>query len=484
MTSKHELLQTVKDILSTTEAFVVGGAVRNRLLNRPILDFDIILPKDPSLYAKAMAEKLGGSFFPLDVERGVIRVSLSDGFHFDLAQRQGEFWADDLDRRDFSINALAVPMEHWAKRSWEKHLWDRHNGLMDLKKKQMNAISKRVFQEDPLRLLRAFRIGGELGFTLSKDTLALIKKNGRLIKKSAPERIREEMLKIFSLPNSYETLMVLEQSGLLDVLLPEMKALRKTAPAYYGKGGVLTHILESIDCFEFVLNTLNLRFPKTHAKIKTYVSETKGGYPRLAHLKWALLLHDIGKAATAKKIGGRLRFFEHEHAGANRIPVIAPRFRWSNEETASYARLVRNHMRPGNLATHPDLTDKAMHRFFKDLEEDAIGLLLLSLGDHLTYLTPRQKKKRNSAHEKLVATMVNRYYLKKEKILPPKILSGYDVMKAFRLSPSPLIGELLKDLSEAQTEKSIKTKEEAINYLKTRVAFFQEKAKAKAKKPQ
>jgi hypothetical protein len=142
---------------------------------------------------------------------------------------------------------------------------------------------------------------------------------------------------------------------------------------------------------------------------------------------------------------------------------------WRGEETSRYARLVRNHMRPGNLAAHGEVTDKAIHRFFRDLEQDAISMLLVSLADHLTYLTSKQLKRRNSPHERTTIKMIRAFYRQRTKVIPPKILNGYDIMKAFKLKPSPLIGELLNELKEAQSEGKIHTKEDGLAFLKTRI---------------
>ncbi len=459
--------------LPTNNIHVVGGAVRDRLLGRPVLDIDLITPIDPTKMANTLANELNGSAFPLDEKRGIVRVKLPDGV-VDFAKWQGKTLEQDIDRRDFTVNALTVPLDTWERPNWKKFIIDRHSGLRDLKSKKIGAVSPSVFKDDPLRLLRAFRIAAELGFDIPAPTRALISKNKNLIRKPAPERVREELLKLFATNNSYRYLKLMDTCGLLEKVFPEANALRKTAPNYYGKGGVLKHTLDSVKCFEEILADRSW-FPGLSTKINSYLAEKIGGHLRLAHCKWGLLLHDIGKPATMKMIDGRLRFFEHEHVGAEKVGKLAKRFRWSSDETSRYANYVRHHMRPGNLASHDELTDKAMHRFFRDLGEEAIAMLLISLGDHLTYLTAKQKRARNSAHEKVTIKMVRRYYMHREKIVPPKLLTGYDVMKAFNLKPSPLIGALLNDLTEAQTEHKINSKEEALSYLKERLPWHQEK---------
>lgn len=449
---------------------VVGGAVRDRLLGRPLLDIDFILPIDPTPLAKKVAARLGGSSFPLDEERGIVRVKLPSGIHFDFAKWQGKTLEEDLDRRDFAVNAMAVPLGAWMTPRWKNAIIDRHNGLRDLKQKKILPLGSGVFKEDPLRLLRAFRIAAQLDLMIPPATLAAIEKNAALIRRPAPERRRDEMLQMLSTPRAHANLVLMDRAGLLDKVFPDAARLRKTAPKHYGKGGVLKHTLDSVKCFEQILLDKTW-FPGLNGKIAAYLDETMAGHPLRAHCKWGLLLHDIGKPDTMQVINGRLRFFEHEHVGADKVKKLAPFYRWSNDETTRYENFVRHHMRPGNLAAQDELTDKAIHRFYRDLGNDAIAMLLVSLADHLTYLSPAQRRKRNSPHEKVTMKMVRRFYTHREKVTPPKIVDGHEIMKAFNLKPSPLIGTLMSELTEAQTEQDISTKTQALEFLKGRVAW-------------
>ncbi len=447
-------------------AHVVGGAVRDRLINRDTYDLDISVPGDAATAADRLAAATGGRAFPLHAELGILRV-VTDHGNVDVARYQGRTLEDDIDRRDFSLNALAVPLAAWRGKAWRKTIVDRHGGLTDIKRGTLSPVSKKVFVEDPLRLLRAFRIAAELGFTLSPAALALIRKHRALARKPAGERMREEMLKTFSTPRAYPALVLMDKTGVLDVIFPNAKPLRKTAPRYYGKGGVLKHTLDSVKLFEDIEANLTSWFPRAAGKIRAYLAAPSTGYSMSAHCKWALLLHDIGKPKTAKMIDGRLRFFEHEHVGAEMVEKLSTIFRWSSDEQTRYARLVRNHMRPGNLAMHPEAGDKAFHRFFRDLGGDAVAMLLVSLADHLTYLTPRQLKSRSSAHELTTIKMMSRFYSQKSRILPERLLNGNDIMKALSLKPSPLIGKLLTESIEAQVEGKVRTRLEAIAHLRS-----------------
>jgi tRNA nucleotidyltransferase/poly(A) polymerase len=464
-------------LLKKPGAFVVGGAVRDRLLARVYSDIDVIVPENPAALSKKIAAATGGSAFALDEERGIHRITMTDGSTLDIAREQGGSLENDLDRRDFTINALAVPAELWDTPRWKSAIVDRHDGRAHLRARRIVAVSKNIWKDDPLRLLRAFRVAAETGFAIAPETLKQIALHKSKIKKPAPERKRDELLRLFDVPDAHRLLVLMEESGLLDEIFPPAKPLRATAVKHYGRGGVLKHTLDSVRCFEDILRDGSW-FRGLNSKIRAYLDERVAGYSRRAHCKWGLLLHDIGKPDTMSyDETGRLRFFEHEFVGEKKIPAMAKRFRWSAAETTRYAGYVRHHMRPGNLASQARVTDKAIHRFFRDLGDEAIAMLLISLGDHLTYLTPAQKKRRNSAHEKVTIKMVRRYYTARETVLPAKIIDGNDVMNTLKIKPSPLIGALLKDVLEAQTEGVVKNKSDALAYLKKRFAWHQQQNK-------
>jgi putative nucleotidyltransferase with HDIG domain len=235
-----------------------------------------------------------------------------------------------------------------------------------------------------------------------------------------------------------------------------------------------------VRCFEQIVSDPTW-FRGLNQKIGAYLDEPIAGYSRRAHCKWGLLLHDIGKPDTMSyDETGRLRFFEHEFVGAKKIPAMAARLRWSNTEIARYAGYVRNHMRPGNLASQTNVTDRAIHRFFRDLGDDAIAMLLISLGDHLTYLSPAQKRRRASPHERLTIKMVRRYYTARETVLPPKLVNGHELMQALKLKPSPLIGALLNDIQEAQSDGTLVSKTDALAFAKKRLPWHQEQPPKKS----
>ncbi|MBP9128537.1 MAG: CCA tRNA nucleotidyltransferase [Elusimicrobia bacterium] len=455
------------------ESWLVGGFLRDAWLGRPTSDADVVVAGDAKNAARRFAAAQGGHFFPLDEERGTCRVVLT-GSHgkivFDFCQRQGKTIENDLQKRDFTINAMGLSVLHWGDPNWKKKVLDPTGAIADLQRKKIRRISAANLKEDPLRILRAFRFMAELGFGFTPETWSDVKKAGPWLKRSSPERVREEMLYLLASPRAADTLREMDRAGVLAVVFPEVEPLRRTGFDYYGKGGVLTHSIAAVGSLEKLLTELPRQFPPFHKELTAYLNEVVGQHPRYAHLKLVELFHDIGKPATAKKEGGKLHFYGHDAVGARMVEKIAARLRFSSNETRSISRQVGAHMRPGNLGHQPVLSDRAIYRFFRDLEGDAVGLLIVALGDHFTYLSPRARNGRKDPVYRTIRKLLETYFLKRASVEPPKIVDGNDMMKALKLKPGPEVGRLLAAVREAQAAGEVKSKKEALALAKTLLA--------------
>jgi poly(A) polymerase len=452
--------------------WLVGGVLRDAFLGRDLADVDLAVAGDARKEAEALGRALGAKPFALDAERGIFRVVEKKGLLtrvFDFAALQGKTIQDDLRRRDFTLNALALPLAQAFGRDFHRHVLDLNQGRKDISQRRVRMNGPRVFPEDPLRLLRAFRLAAQLDFTVEPGTLAAVRRHRRLAAQSAAERVRDELYKVFCTPRAAQTLASMDRAGLLSVVFPEAEAMRKTAHAYYGKEGVLGHSIKAVASFEDLLTRLPFYFPKFHRGIRAYLEEPVAGYPRAALLKLAELLHDVGKPATAKVENGRLHFHGHDFMGMRLAQGIAGRFRLSHEETSSLSRLVEAHMRPGNLGHQPVLTDRAIYRFYRDLQGDALGMLLVALADHFTYLSEREKRSRKDRVFATIKKLIAAGFSRPNTVRPPQVVDGHDLMKAFELKPGPLIGRLLEAIREAQAAKKVVTRQDALAFVKGRL---------------
>jgi len=203
--------------------------------------------------------------------------------------------------------------------------------------------------------------------------------------------------------------------------------------------------------------------PDLSEKIFNHIS------PRLPLLKFITLFHDVAKPKTVARINGRIRFFNHESEGAKEIKKIMLKLRFSSKEIQIAEKLVKAHMRPGNVAQSfhkGTLTPKAAYRFFRDMGDETIDLLLLSLADRMSYIGITAKPKEIELHTIFVNKFSRKYLEYKQKMSQPKLVDGYMVMKKFKIPSGPLIGKIMKFIEESQMTGKIHTTEEAIKLVK------------------
>ncbi|MEW6557762.1 MAG: HD domain-containing protein [Elusimicrobiota bacterium] len=455
--------------------WIVGGYIRDWLLQRECNDIDLVTDANAKKVAQIFAKKNKGSFITLDDFNKIYRVVIKDKI-YDFSQLQGmggsrEMWiVDDLSRRDFTINAMATqitdcpPTSRRAGRLQIADIIDPFNGLADIKNKIIRTICEKNLVADPLRLLRAYRFAGQLNFKIEPKTKKYIKNYSRNLKNIPSERILYELFLILELQNSYSVILELYKSGLLNELFPELISAKNIAKCYYPEMGLLGHSFDTLKVLEkFYTAGFKNVFPQYTKKIIQHLEQKiSRTIKRKTLLKLAALLHDIGKPTVAKKIDGRLRFFEHEERGCETIVNIGKRLKLSNTEINYLIKLIRHHMRIGNLTTAKMLTDKAVWRFFRDLTDDAIDLIVLSVADAYTY----PKGRTRTLHKIIANKLLHKYYSKKEKIIPKKLLNGFDVMRILKIPEGPLVGKILQKIEETQVIKKISTKQDAEKYIK------------------
>ena len=484
------------------QAYYVGGIVRSSLLKRESTDIDLALPRaDVKAAALLLAKKLKAAAFEMDTEYGVWRVvTHKDKIQLDLTAFQGPDLKADLLRRDFTFNALAYPVtalphiqitpqknanaQILLKRLRRDKIIDYAGGLDDVKHKYIRATNPRVFKEDPLRMLRAFRSAAELNFTILPATLMLIKKDAARIQESAGERVREELVRLFNTSCAYEHLVRMDLCGLLTAVFPELAAQRTCAEVYYGKGGVLKHTLLVFKRMEYLLEHIEKAFPRYARKLADVPAQKP-------LFKMAALLHDVAKPSTAKMKDGRLRFFYHEQQGARMARKILERLHYSRPEMRLIGAMIGEHLRPSNLASNDFITDKGAYHFFRDLGDAAIPLLCLCWADYTSYVSDTQLRRilphsqeplmslaqaqKKSAigktlrHLQVLALLFQKFFEHPRVVRPSRVITGRDIMDALKIPSGPKIGELLEAVAVAQVEGKVQDKKEALAFIKTLV---------------
>jgi putative nucleotidyltransferase with HDIG domain len=464
----------------------VGGAVRDALLGRPVRDWDFAVDRGAMRLARAVGDALGGAYYPLDEERDTGRVVLAGGggtrLDLDFAALRGDSLEIDLLARDFTIDALALDETGV--------LIDVTGGLTDLEGSCVRAVSDQAFQDDPLRLLRAVRIGAELGFQIEPQTAAWMRRDAHLLTEPSAERARDEFVRVLSLPGAAASLERLDGFDLLEPVVPELEALKDVEQSPPHRYDVWRHTLTVVDVLEGVVTVATGRGEPFSADVPSaawgdlartlgqfagdvarhLAAEVSGGHNRAQLLKLAALFHDVGKPKTRSEgdglpgeADGQIHFYNHELVGAQMAAARLQELRFSRDEVERVRTIVGAHMRPLHLARADTLTRRAIYRFFRATSCGGVDVVLLSLADHLATWGPTLQEERWSRRLEVAETLLIHWFDRyEETVEPPPLVTGGELMAELSLKPGPQVGRLLRTLREAQAAGEVRTREEAL----------------------
>jgi len=462
-------------------AFLVGGFVRDMLLGHDTADIDIAVTADALAIAPRVAVALGGKYIPLDEENEVGRVALPDiKWQIDFTTLQGDI-GQDLARRDFTIDAMAIELNKIAKTVLDTgNLIDPFNGQEDLRRRLVRAVSSTVFAADAARLIRAVRLAAELGFRIDDSTETLILQHSRLITGVAGERLREELLRLLALPGAGPRLFYLDKLGLLTALIPEMSPARGVEQPKIHVWDVFDHSIHTVSATEFLLREGTWEYageeiltpvPWSSGLCQHFDQEISSGSTRRSILKLAALFHDIAKPPTKTLDDeGRAHFLDHPLEGAATAAAIMERLRFSNREIHLVELLVKYHLRPTQMSHEGLPTRRAIYRYFRDTGEAGIDLLFLCLADHLATRGHSLELPQWQEHNRMTEYVLARHFEEESLSAPARLIDGHDVMKTFGLSPGPRVGELLEALREAQVAGEVTNRQEALHYVEQLLA--------------
>jgi poly(A) polymerase len=464
--------------LTPRNVYLVGGSVRDLILGiREIKDIDLLMEDSSESVARNFAERIGGSFFFLDERRNITRVVVKQGFErapagllqFDFTNFEGTDLRSDLARRDFTMNSMAMEIRGFLETGAPMSLIDPFGGQEDIRRRLVRVADPAVLDADPLRLLRAARFAATLGFEIEGSTVEAIRVRAHRAAMPAPERTRDELFQVLSVPGGGANLLRLDSLGLLEVLLPELAPLRGFAPGRHHRYDILMHSIRTVDHTDEVLSRLASIVPEHESIVREHLAEELEPFiPRVAALRFACLLHDNAKAESySRDDEGEIHFFGHDAAGADRAFSICRRFRLSNEATCVVSRLVRHHMRPLNLSGSGGPTKRALYRYCRDLKDAVPESILLSLADaHATYEAMPEAKFTDTTGT--ASAILAYYYDKFLRTEAKPFVNGKDLI-ARGMKPGPKFREILEDIRECQTEGSLLDRKEALAYLESRL---------------
>ncbi len=470
---------------NSVQAYLVGGSVRNILLQKPCSDWDVVITGDVSevpMLARRLANKLGGYYAYMHEKASRITVKQQEqAIVFDIAPLHGRFIEVDLRQRDFTINALASPLAD-AVHSFIENMplptIDPLHGGIDLASHTLRAVSNDIFKHDTLRMLRAIRFMMRYDLSIEEHTQQLLRQHAPLLLIAAPERVQAELYAILQPEGATTALRVLDDYGFFAVLFPEFAPARGMVQPGLHHWDVFEHSLETVAALERLAATLDMSVEAIHnspldgghgdvVALKELLGEAEqAGYFSRASLaapamKLAALLHDVGKTTTqVVHEDGKITFYGHPQAGVPLIQSIARRLSLGTQDHKLLRQVAANHMRPGQLS-HDTITQRAVRRYFVDLGPVGIPVALVSLADHLAMRGPDPLTDAWHNHLGTVRLLLTRYIREREVILPPHLVQADELIRKFNLEQGPIIGQLLEQIAEARADGIIQSKDDA-----------------------
>ena len=438
--------------------FLVGGYLRDFFLNTPSfepigMDYDFTLPRQWSSFLPMMESSLQFHFFKVGKEdAGTTTYRMTrKACSMDVTFFQGETIEEDLQRRDFTINAIALSL---LNETWHAV----HRAFEDIKTRVIRTVSPKALDQDPLRMLRAIRYLCTLeGFALDIELEREIVLKKDLIRTLPGERTKMELDRILLSPRSGLGIRSLYELSLLLTLIPELAGLEHLGQGRHHHLRVLPHILAMMEKIHWAEEWV--------ARNGKPLSLTPD--ERLI-LSYAALFHDLGKQDTySQDENGRIHFYHHESYSCKRADAIMERLRFSNAMKHRVLHLIQHHMRILNLSS--ETGESAFKRLIHQFGEDISLLVLHTLADKEASrgILSIQMDEVIEGH----CLRILQLFDEKKIIHPPPLITGHDVM-ALGYSPGPKIGEILNAIREQQIEGRIRTKEEALKVLEERFRIF------------
>jgi len=469
-----EIIQALTQVAKrrSVEVYLVGGTVRDWMLGRIPHDLDLTVAAGAEAFCRELIRELGGGALVLlgTADEEAARV-VWRGHDVDISAFRGgaKTLDEDLRLRDFTINSMAVPLVSLVDEPVTPRLIDPMSGATDLVSGLLRHCP-RAFIDDPLRLVRTFRFMATLGFWPVEATLAAISDNAPDICKVAAERVHYELDLIMQTDTAAPVLWKMHQCGLLQQILPELYEGEGVEQPSFHHLDVFCHNFQALREMETLLAAPEKYFGEDAkvGEIPEYLADDRAK----VWLKWAALLHDVGKPAAkgnSSAEDGRITFHGHDEIGRMQVEQLARRLKWSNVERERVAQLIGMHMHPFHLCNvrrEQQLTARAALKLCRRAGEELPGLFLLAMSDSLAGSGELKPEKMEQELADLYRDVMA---IQREHIRPalsgPPLVNGRDLIDRFGLTPGPIFSIILDELLALQVEGAITTREAALGWI-------------------
>jgi tRNA nucleotidyltransferase/poly(A) polymerase len=491
MNFENAIFQELRNVLLANlevyeKVYLVGGFIRDTLAQRSSHDLDFVLKRNPIQAARSIADQFKGDFYVLDKERqtarAIIQNSSNEKTIVDCSLLDEKGIGTDLSHRDFTINALALDLNHPGQ------IIDTLGGVDDLAEKRLNLCSEASLLLDPVRTLRSVRFIQSFGLRVSSETRGLIQANSKNLLQVSAERIRDEVFNIFALERIQDSIALLDDFGILEVIFPEITDLKNLNPGPPHVQNVFNHTVRVVEIFGALVRSVLFEdsqiseniLEKVEEIIRPFRSDLKQFFFReltpgrniFALTHFAALYHDCAKSESTSVVrNGNLSFPGHDEVGAEIAAVRGKSLALSGVEIGFIRRMIKNHMKKEfQPDSENDTVDLWLYRFFKVAKSTGVMVGFLHLADVLaTYennLTAERWQSALTFAHQILEGWFNRY---EQVVEPVKLISGDELIERYKLSPGSVIGELIEFVRENQVAGIITSRGDAFLLLNNKM---------------
>ncbi len=438
------------------DGWLVGGAVRDRLLGRLTGDYDVVVRGEPGALARALAESARGHPFRLSDAFGGWRVVARDhSWQVDLLPIGAETIEADLGARDFTVNAIAQPL------SGGDYV-DPFGGIDDLEQRRLRMVSPSAFADDPLRTVRLARLACELGFQVEAETEAAAARSAGALAGVAPERIFTELRRIIASEHPLDGLELMDRTGVTEATLPELAGLRGVEQSRYHHLDVHEHTRAVLGETVALGRDPGRVFAEHGPAVARVLDEPLANeLTRGQALRFGALFHDVAKPQTREVTSqGRITFIGHDATGAHVAATALRRLRASERLCEYVAALTLHHLRLGFLVHEMPLSRRTIYRYLKACDPVQVEVTVLSVADRLA--TRGAGSDEAIARHLEVARQLVGEALAWRAAPPRPPVRGDQLARALEMTAGPELGRLLADLEEASFAGEISGREQAL----------------------
>jgi tRNA nucleotidyltransferase/poly(A) polymerase len=444
-------------------AWAVGGGVRDALLGRPVADLDVAVAGDAASASGLLARAHGARRFRLSARFGAWRVHGGRlPYTVDLTPLQGGTIEDDLDRRDLTVNALALAVGGSA-------ILDRHRGLQDLAARRLRLVSPAALAADPVRLVRLARLAHQLDFSIAPEAAARARADASALSGAPGERLMEEVARMLRLPRPWRGFERLDDIGVLGALVPELESARGLAQSPYHHLDVLGHTLEVVRHVSEIAEDPEPAFRSLGPRVsEVLAAPLADGLTRGQALLLTALLHDMAKpATTAVTPEGRITFMGHDVLGAAQADAWCRRMRTSTRLRETVALCIRQHLPLGFLVHREPLSLRQIWRYLRATRPCEVDIIVLSVADRLATRGPRTRETAIARHLALARQVVDVHFRLVDRGPVRPEIPGDELARVLGRPLGPWLSELITRLEEEQVVGAVRSPDDAVRFARS-----------------